>query len=180
LKAGDNVGYGLFNNKIVDFMPPKKGMGTHVQLLDTLSQANIYGGGYNIKHALDFVMENLAEGTIVFIISDFIGLEPGWIEAVRMAETKFSMIGIMVVDPIDRRIPEGMGQIAIGNPLTEDNMLIDPKLIGPFYEQETRRIEEHVRSTFFNEGSDFVLLQTNEDFIGKMIELFRMRQAKYE
>ncbi|MBS3135937.1 DUF58 domain-containing protein [Candidatus Woesearchaeota archaeon] len=177
LRSGDNVGYALFNDKIVNYAPPVKGLNVHQQLIDVLTQSSNYGGEYNLSKAITFAAENLSKGTIVIIVSDFIGTIDS--DSFRLLADKFSVLGMMVRDPIDRSIPEGMGQLAVADPFSNDTMLVDPNILKPYYEEEVKKNEEYVRSLFMENGSDFIILQTDSDFIGKIIELFRMRQMKW-
>lgn len=179
LNSGDNLGYALFNEKIVSFRPPERSLSTHAELIDTLSDAQNYGGNYDLKPVIDFLLELLPEKSLVIIISDFIGLIEGWEEAVKQAASKFSLIGIMIRDPIDRSIPAGLGQLAIADPLGSSTLIIDPNTIKPFYDEEARREEEHIKSVFLDNGSDFTILQTDKDFIGSVIELFESRGEKW-
>lgn len=180
LHAGDNIGFAMFNDDVIDYILPKKGISIHSQLLDRLTQAANYGGGYNLTKGVNFALEALEKGTLFIIVSDFIGLYKGWEEAIKLASSKFSVIGLMVRDPIDRSIPLGTGQIAISDPLTDEKMLIDPNLIKPYYEQEVKRMEGYITSVFRDNGCDLLLLQTDKPFIGKIIELFKMRQRKWK
>ncbi len=178
LRSGDNVGYAFFNDQVTEFVPPNRGTDVYSQLIESLSLADNYGGGYDLARALDFVLGTLRKGAMIIIVSDFIGLSKGWDEAVRGALGNFSLIGLLVRDPIDRKIPKGIGQLAIGDPMSEDRMLVQPNLIKPFYEREAREQEEQIRNVFLNNGADFVDLQTDTEFLGKLIDLFEMRKAK--
>lgn len=180
LESGDNLGYALFNERITQFSPPKKGLSSFPEFIDVLSQADNYGGGCNIKLALDFALESINEGSLVIIVSDFIGLTTGWERSIEHAASKFNLMGIMINDPIERKIPEGQGQMAIEDPLSGKRMLIEPNIIKPFFEVEVKRIEHTIRSVFMDHGADFTLLQTDTDFIGKIIELFQARMAKWK
>ena len=79
----------------------------------------------------------------------------------------------------DRTIPEGTGQIAIGNPLSGENILIEPRLIKQNFESEVKKMEEYIESLFMENGGDFTLLQTDIGFVDKIIELFKMRETKW-
>ncbi len=179
IKSDDNIGFGFFNSRLLDFVPPKKGFQSHSLLLDNLTKVNTYGGDFNLKSAVESLLGLLNKGTLLIIVSDFIGLKPGWEEIIRLASSKFSLIGIMVRDPIDRSIPAGMGQIAIADPLSNQSLLIDPNVIKSYYEEEVKREEDRILSIFTETGADFLVLQTDEPFVEKIIGLFRMRQAKW-
>ena len=180
LNSGDNVGYALFNDRVIEYRPFTRGMETYSELIETLSKSTNYGGGFNLHLAVEHMIEFIPQGSVVFLITDFIGLNHGWENAIRLAAHKFSLIGIGIRDPIDRRIPEGVGQIAVADPFSEETMLIDPNMIKPYYEKDVQMYEELVSSVFLDNGAELVFLETHEDFIGKIMELFKQREAKWK
>jgi len=180
VKAGDNIGFALFNDKVVEFSPPGKGFEVHSRLINTLSKVNNYGGGYNLSKAIDTVLGSVASGGVVIVISDFIGLGQRWEESVKLLASKFSVIGLMVRDPIDRSIPLGMGQLAIADPVTGESMIVNPNVVKPYYDAEVKKTEHHISTVFQDNGADFLILQTNEAFGEKIIEMFKMREMRWK
>ena len=179
VKSGDCLGFATASDKLSEFTPPKLGFDSHSRLLNVLSNPSSYGGDLNIKNALDSLLGYLNQGSLVIIISDFIGLKPGWEESIKLAASKFSLIGLMVRDPIDREISPGTGQLAIADPGSDETLLIEPNIIKPYYQAEVKKEEEHISSVFMDNGADFLSLLTTENFIGKIIELFKMREEKW-
>jgi len=180
LLSEDNVGYALFNDKILESRPFNRGMEAYSELIETLAKSTNYGGDFNLNHAVDYITENIPQGSVVLLVSDFIGLGHGWEAAIKLAAHKFSLVGIGIRDPLDRTIPEGVGQIAVTDPFSNETMLIDPNVVKPYYEKEVKMHEELIRSVFLDNGAEIAFLQTDEGFIGKIIELFRQRDAKWK
>jgi len=179
IQSDDNVGFAMFNDKVSIFSEPMKGPTMYSRLVETLSEADLYGGGCNIKNALEFVLGFLKQGSLLILVTDFIGLDNKWEELIRSVAGKFSLIGVMIRDPVDRQIPPGMGQIALADPLTNQNILIDPNVIKPYFDKAVKDYEDAMRHVFKDSGSDFIILQTDEPFVGKVIDLFKQRGSRW-
>lgn len=179
LKTGDNIGYALFSNNIIKEMPPTGGLKQFYVFSEILANPTIYGGNKNLKEAIKFLTDFVKERTLVFIISDFIGVQEGWEKELELATIKFDIIGIMIRDPIDRTIPGEMGQLAIIDPNSEDRLLIVPEKIKEEYAKETKRDEKEIENIFKDNNCDFLSLSTDKSFTEPLIDLFTSRAKKW-
>lgn len=179
LKSGDNVGYALFSDDIIKEAPPSGGLKQFYIFSEILTDPKMYGGNNNIKKAINFLTEFVKERTLVFIISDFIGIELDWGKGLTLATSKFDIIGVMIRDPIDKSIPGGMGHLAIIDPYSENRTLIEPEKIKEEYAKETKRDEREIEEIFKGNNCDFLSLTTNKPFIEPLIDLFRTRVKKW-
>lgn len=179
LDAGDSVGLAMFSDKIVRDIYPGKGKGHFYALMKNLTEPNHYGGGYNVGVVADFILNYLKQTTVVIIVSDFIGLDEDSLEKLRFISTKFDTIGMMVRDPRDRELPDGVGQVVIEDPYSKQSLLIEPELIREVYEDEMKKQENHVEEIFLKNRSDFLLLPTDQSFIKPILNLFMGRAMKW-
>ena len=127
-------------------------------------------------NAMNFMINSAREKSLLFIVSDFIGLKEGWKETLKLASGRFDVIGVMVRDPRDRELPRGVGQIVISDPFSGRTMLIDPDEIGDEYERYARMDEERVRKGFMNNNADFIELVTDESFVKPIVNFFKRRE----
>ncbi len=179
LKSGDNIGYGLFSDNIIKEVPPTGGLKQFYIFSEILTDPKMYGGDKNIKKALKFLVDFVKERTLVFIISDFIGMSADWEKELEFAASKFDVIGVMIRDPTDKKILGGMGQLAIIDPYSENRLLIEPEKIKEEYAKETKRDEKKIEETFKDTNCDFLNLTTNKSFIEPLIDLFIRRTKKW-
>jgi len=179
IDAGDSVGLVMFNDKIVKDVYPGKGRGHFHALIRALTNPDNYGGGYNFNTAADFILNYLKQTTIIIIISDFVGLSENALDHLRFVTSKFDTIGIMVRDPRDRELPEGVGQVVIEDPYSKQSLLIEPGLIKEVYEEEIEKQEKWVKDLFLRNRSDFLLLTTDKSFVKPVLNLFRERTMKW-
>ncbi|HLC32657.1 MAG TPA: DUF58 domain-containing protein [Candidatus Nanoarchaeia archaeon] len=179
LASGDNVGFALFNTNIVTFQLPRTGETVHSELIHALSNVGFYGGGSNVSSALSFALKLISEGSLVILLSDFINMPASWSEFCALAGQKFSFIGMLVRDPIDRELPEGKGQVALADPYSNQTVLVDIASLKHAYAQENKAQEERLLYEFNVHGGDFVILQTNQSFIGPISRMFTERMERW-
>ncbi len=177
LEANDRVGLVMFNDKIVKMLQPSTGKKQFYIILNSLVNAELYGGGYNLENAVNFVVKTSKERGLMIIISDFIGDKAQCEKILRTAAVKFDIVGIMVRDPRDEIMPqEDVGQFVIQDPYSDATLLIDPRKIGEGYRSYVQREEEAINKAFLQGNLDLIKLSTSESFIKMLIEFFMKRR----
>lgn len=176
LLAGDNVGLYMFNSSITKTLPCKGGKNQFYLILKTLVDNKLYGGGYDMPSALHYILKTAKKKSLLFIVSDFIGLNAGWEESVKLASGKFDVIGIMIRDPRDRHLPRHVGQVVISDPYTGRTMLIDPDEIGDDYERFVKSQEGSIERGFKNNNTDFVKFPTDQSFVKPLVNFLKRRE----
>jgi uncharacterized protein (DUF58 family) len=179
IEAGDKAGLLMFNDKIVKVIPTSVGKKHFQIILSSLVNPNLYGGGYDLQKAINFAMKISKKRGLMIIISDFIGLNPGWERALKLASVKFDVIGFMVRDPRDEYMPEeSTGQFIIQDPYSDSSLMISPNKISEEYREHVKREEEVLQRIFLESNADLVKLSTEEPFIKPLIEYFIMRRSR--
>ncbi|MBU1203493.1 MAG: DUF58 domain-containing protein [Nanoarchaeota archaeon] len=180
LNGGNNAGVALFDSELRLRVYPSQGMKQYHIIINELVKGNYYGGaGYDIEKALKFVMNYLDEGSILIIVSDFIGCVPGWEQKLKMSAGKFDVIAMMVRDPLDSTLPTGIGQVVLQDPFSKSQVVINPELVKDVYEDVIREQERMLEKNFLEAGVDFLKLTTDKDFIHPVIGLFNERISRW-
>jgi uncharacterized protein (DUF58 family) len=177
MQSGDAIGLGLFNDKLVTKIPPNLGKGVYYKIMKELSNKENYGGNFDFVKALRYLRSFLKERSVVIIISDFIGLKPGWHNYLHIMAGIYDVIGIMIRDPRDSVMPDIPGQFLVEDPFSHEKLFIDSRQYARIYEAETRRGEEFVKNSFEKANLGFISLKTDEDFQQPLINYFRRRMA---
>jgi len=179
LEAGDKAGLIMFSDKITRMIPPGPGKKQFYIIMNSLVNAELYGGGYDLQKAINFVMKTSKERGLIVIISDFIGLKGDWQKSLKMASARFDIIGAMVRDPRDEFMPEeDLGQFVLQNPYSDSMLLVQPKKIVEEYRNYVQREEFMLNKAFLESNLDLLKLSTAEPFIKPLIEFF-MRRRKF-
>jgi hypothetical protein len=177
--VGDNVGMAMFTDKMVNVILPSTGRNQFYNMVRTLSDPLVYGGKFNLDTALTFLMNTgfLKPGSIVFVVSDFIGLKQGWEKNMKLAGLKYDLTAVVIRDPVDMRMPEVEGEIQLSDPYTTKNQrLISPLDAKRMYEAEAKNQIERLRKELIKTRSDILYLETTEDFTSAIFNFFRQRQ----
>jgi uncharacterized protein (DUF58 family) len=175
LNAGDSVGFALFNDGIVKSIPPTQGLLQYHHLVENLVNPNSYGGKYDLNEALKYVLTILKQSSIIIVISDFIGLKKDWERYIKMISKKFDLIGIMVKDPLDKKLPEYNGQVILKDPFSDNSILVRTESIEEDYENYVKKQEKMIKSVFLKAGANFLDLRTNVSFVNPITDLFLRR-----
>ncbi|MBU2640023.1 MAG: DUF58 domain-containing protein [Nanoarchaeota archaeon] len=175
----DSVGLGMFTDKIVAGFKPTPGENQYYFLLGALTNQKLYGGNFDINVALNFVLEFLEQGSILVIISDFIGLKEGWEKNFKAACNKFDVITMMVRDIRDKELPTDVGDVVIESPYGKEKLSIHSKSVNKRYMESVKQQEAQLEDFFKRAGSEFLNLRTDKDFVNPLIEMFKKRELKF-
>ena len=177
-EVGDSIGMALFNDRIVTLIPPAIGKNQFYRIAKKLSAPENYGGQFNLPFALRYILNLnfLRKDAIVFIVSDFIGLKPGWEESLELAGLKYDLNLILVRDPVDMRLPVVSGEVRLGDPFSKTQMTISPAEARVLYESETKSKIAKLQKELNKTRSSMLLLETNNEFTSEIFKYFQMRQ----
>ncbi len=176
LKAGDAVGLGMFTDTLVVNIPPNIGMGTYQRIKAVLENPENYGGPSNIKNVLKLVNAALSERALIIIVSDFIGLEPGWENYLTIIAERMDLVGIMLRDPRDRAFPRIGGQFVLQHPSGGSALLVDTSMTAKAFQEEVLREEQRIESFFSKTNSGFVKVTTDKNIYDPVLSYFYKRK----
>lgn len=175
LRSGDSVGLSMFTDKLVTRLPLNMGRRMHYMIVKDLSNVNNYGGNFDLGKSMNFLFSFLKNRAVIIIVSDFIGLDEKWYKYLRIASQKYEVIGIMIRDPRDRRLPPELGQYLLEDPYSGEKIYIDTKKYSKAYADyvagEEAKIEKHFKAT----KSDLLKLDTSKDFYKDIMTFFKKR-----
>jgi uncharacterized protein (DUF58 family) len=178
LTSGDRVGIAMFSDKIQKVIYPENGIKHFYSISHALSDLTLYGGESNIKNAVELPFNFLGKGSIVFLVSDFL-TEENLELTLRIAGHKFDMIAVIVRDPLDLEIPNGIGQVMIQDPVSGERVLVSPNKVSNFYSQEAKAQLNNIKRQLEKSNVDFLEFNTKFPFIKKLIEFFELRKKKW-
>jgi len=178
LNVGDSAGLAMFTDKIVKLIPSGTGLGHFYFITRMLTNAKLYGGEYNLKRMLEFCLGTLPSGTIIFILSDFLGLEPGWTRLYSMCALKFDVTSFVIRDPRDMSFPEENLQFVVGDPYSQQELLIDTGTIREEYENAAMSQLVDLTETFIHTNSDYIILMTDQEFVQPVRSFFQRRRSR--
>jgi uncharacterized protein (DUF58 family) len=165
LDNNDRIGFILFSDKIKHFIGPRMGERHFQFFIDLLSRADTYGGVSNIDLALDFAAMYLDKSiNSVIIVSDFLKVSRETEKKLSSISQRFETIIARVRDPLDFTMPDIEGEITLENPMTHEQVIVNPKVAKRAYEAYAREQSKLVEEIFKKSGADYVDLITNVKF----------------
>lgn len=176
IEVGDKAGIGMYSDGFNKVMLPSKTSDQYYRILRELANPVNYGGvKSDLALPLRAATAALDRKSIIFIISDFIGVGSEWEDVLKGASAKFEgVLGIMVRDVRDSFIPEGLGNFRLRDPLTGSVTEVDFDSIRSKFEKEALEQERHIEEIFKKNHSGFIKCYTNEPFINPLIKWFNL------
>lgn len=157
--AGDNIAITMISDKVELATEPS---GDFYAMLKVISESKNYGGGKKWNRLVRILPENYEPDSIIFIISDFIDTKPETFMP-ELAANFSKVYGIMLRDPLDNALPEGVGKVYL-NDREGNKYLSDFNHAKEEYQLLNKEFIKHVRSVFEENGQAFLEMTTDEDF----------------
>ena len=183
IRNQDKIGLILFSDKIVKYIPPRKGRDSVMRLVrEVLAAEDDAEGGTDLAEALKFLNGVQKRRAVVFIVSDF--MLPGDAEAahslLRASARHHDVICVSVSDPAESNLPD-VGLVELEDPETGYMRLVDtssPKIREQFAEAARGEREELLH--FFRRNSmDCLEVSTDKAYIDGVRALFKRRASKH-
>lgn len=176
---GDAIGMFMFSDDMKSITPPSVGMRQYHAILKNLVNPKNYGGKCNFGKALAKANVMMRPRSILFIVSDFIGMGENWGKHLRTAGVKYDAIAVIVRDPRDLRLPDGVNQVVLGDPYSEKQMVVDVRKIREKYEKEVQRELNELRKEFAEGGVGCVELETSNPFPKPIMAFLEKRKYQH-
>ncbi|HXB92741.1 MAG TPA: DUF58 domain-containing protein [Puia sp.] len=190
INNNDKVGAVLFSDRVEAYIPPKKGKEHVLYIVRQLLSIEPKGKGTHLNEAIRFFNRSTRQGSIVFMLSDFLDgngpkgaaslaaastpgqLNIGFEDALKVAGKKHDLIGIKVYDRMDMQLP-AIGLIEAEDAESGVRRWVDTGdyLVRTNYQQYFFNQTEQCKSIFHKAGCDLLHLRTDEDYV-KILQRF--------
>ena len=173
---GDGFGFYLYNDKIVSQRPAEVGNRQFEIFIGELSNPLMYNGVSNLNNILGDLAKTLDRRTsMVFIVSDFVNVDESYKKNLEALATLFEVVGVIVRDPLDYKLPKMNKELVIEHPGTNEKLLINPKIAAGAYEQNSFEQLNLVKEIFKDNNIDFLELSTEKSFAEEFAVFLRER-----
>ncbi len=179
ITSGDRVGFTFYNDGVLETVQPKGGKNRFHSFVYELGDPKKYGGNSNLTKTLDFLLDYLDESTsAVIIISDFIHVNKELHENLKLFGQKFETMAMMVKDPLDITFPMINQEVTIEDPVTNQQIIVNPRVAKKIYEKNALEQERMVEEIFNDCGVDLLKINTSEKFVPELAAYLRERAEK--
>ena len=207
IRNQDKIGLILFSDRIVKYIPPRKGRDSVMRLVrEVLAAEDDAAGGTDIAGALRFLNGVQKRRAVVFLVSDFfastgvgVGGGVGGGVGVHLLSTPTSssplptaverllrttsrhhdMVCVPVSDPAESALPD-VGLVEMEDPETGELVLVDTssRAVRRAFAEKAAAEGEELRRFFAKTGIDTLPISTDRAYIDEVRALFRRRARK--
>ena len=190
IRNQDKIGLILFSDRIVKYIPPRKGRDSVMRLVrEVLAAEDGAAGGTDIAAALRFLSGVQKRRAVVFLVSDFLvngergtgnwERGTGYERLLRAAARRHDVICVPVSDPAESELPD-VGLVEIEDPETGDLELVDTSSASVRRRFAERAAEEgeELRRFFAKTGIDTLPIATDKPYANEVRKLFKRRARK--
>ena len=185
IRNQDKIGLILFSDRIVKYIPPRKGRDSVMRLVrEVLAAEDGAAGGTDIAAALRFLSGVQKRRAVVFLVSDFLDSRAvtaahDYERLLRAAARRHDVICVPVSDPAESELPD-VGLVEIEDPETGDLEFVDTSSASVrrrFAERAAEEAEELGRF-FAKTGIDTLPISTDRPYANEVRKLFKRRARK--
>jgi uncharacterized protein (DUF58 family) len=175
LRESSQVGLLCFTDTKEKYLKPDKGLRHGYQLISTLYKLKPNSRKTNLNEAIRYTMGLMKKKAIIIFISDFI--DEGYLENFKLMCNKHDVVAIQLAELREMRFPM-LGIIPVfdkeGNKtvwMNTSSRAFRQKINSSFIENR-KNLQEVCRKT----KSSYTPILTHEDFVPKLVKLFRHRK----
>lgn len=173
----DKVGLVLFSDRVVKYLPPRKGRTSVMRLVREVLAADEASGGTDLAGALRFLCGIQRRKAVVFVVSDF--MAPGFEQQLRVTARRHDVVCCHLTDPAEQDLPD-VGLVELEDPETGATEWVDTSSaeLRAAFAAASRAERERLRQLFLRNRLDPMFLSTDREAIDEVRTLFRRRAAK--
>ncbi|MCO5258518.1 MAG: DUF58 domain-containing protein [Crocinitomicaceae bacterium] len=175
LSNNDKVGVLFISDEVERYIPPKKGRKHILYLLREFIAFQPKNKGTNLNNGLKFFRNTHKKRTICFVVSDFID-DSHFIEGLKITHKSHDVIALLLEDPSEYELPK-MGFVQLFNAETGDTTWVNSNdsEVREAFKTDFKEKQQKLLKDFTRNGIDFAVLNTGEDYIVQLVNLFRNR-----
>ena len=186
IRNQDKIGLVLFSDRIVKYIPPRKGRDSVMRLVrEVLAAEDEAKGGTDVEGVLKFLNGVQKRRAVVFLVSDFIAgsrgasAADGLARLLRATARHHDVICVPVSDPAESVLPD-VGLVELEDSETGELMLVDTSSakVRKSFAEKAESDREELTKFFRKTGIDTLDIATDRPYIDGVRALFKRRARK--
>jgi len=179
MQNNDKIGVIFFSDIIEKFIPPKKGKSHVLRIIAELIAFEPQNRGTNIPDTLRYLTNALKKRSTAFVISDFIDDHADMEKALSIANKKHDVVALKIYDERETRLPP-IGMIKLKDAETGNYIEVDSssdstrKMYSDWWKKHKYKLDVLFKKC----GVDYTMVNTHEDYVVSLMNLFKKRALK--
>lgn len=176
INNNDKIGAIFISDKVEKYIPANKGRKHALLILRELIEFNPINRGTNISEGLKFFRNVQKKRSICFVISDFID-DNDFLSSIQLNNKNHDMVAIMLRDKGEYELPK-MGIVQVQNYETGTISWVNSnnEQVRVNYKNSFLNKQEDSIQLFRKSGIDYTLIDTDQDFVLPLVNLFKHRK----
>lgn len=174
----DKVGAIFFSNTIEKYIPPMKGSKHILRIIRELLTFQPSNVQTDIQVPIQFLTNVIKKRATVFLISDFQATD--YKIAIQIANKRHDLVALRIIDFRETEMLN-VGILKVVDPETKLERWIDTtsKKVREVYASQWIDFNDNTDNVFKKAGVDQVKIFTNKDYVKPLINLFKLRGARF-
>ncbi len=190
IRNQDKIGLVLFSDRLVKFLPPRKGRDSVVRLArEVLASEEGASGGTDLEGALKFLNGVQKRRAVVFLVSDFMipdapsaagaSRRQAFERLLRATARHHDVVCVPVSDPAESALPS-VGLVELEDPETGEVQLVDTSsaAVRRAFAEEAAREKDELFRFFRKEALETLPIDTSRPYIQDVRAFFKRRAHK--
>ena len=179
IQNNDKIGVIFFSNTIEKFIPPKKGRSHILRIIRELIDFHPQEKGTDITGAIRYLTNAIKKRCTAFVISDFIDDNNELEMALSIANNKHDIVALKIYDERETNLPS-IGMIKLKDAENGSYVWVDSSsrktrnIYNSWWIKHSGRLD----SMFKKCGVDYADINTKEDYVKSLMNLFKKRALK--
>jgi uncharacterized protein (DUF58 family) len=179
MQNNDKIGVIFFSGKIEKFIPPKKGTSHILRIISELINFQPKERGTNISETLRYLTNSIKKRCTAFVLSDFMDDHADLEMALSIANNKHDVVALKIYDEREKELPP-IGLIKLKDAETGNYVVVDSssaktrKLYSDWWMKHVVKLD----TMFKKAGVDYTTVNTSEDYVRSLMNLFKKRALK--
>ncbi|MGE0020871.1 MAG: DUF58 domain-containing protein [Draconibacterium sp.] len=179
MQNNDKIGVIFFSDIIEKFIPPKKGKSHVLRIIAELIAFEPKNRGTNIPETLRYLTNALKKRSTAFVISDFMDDNAEMEKALSIANKKHDVVALKIYDERETELPP-IGLVKLKDAETGNYIVVDSssattrKIYSDWWLNHKNKLDVLFKKC----GVDYTLVNTREDYVVSLMNLFKKRALK--
>jgi uncharacterized protein (DUF58 family) len=173
-KESSHLGLICYSDVKEKYLKPTKGHSQAYEIIATLSRLRPKSTKTSLSKAFSFALNTIKRRSVVILISDFI--DEGYFHNLKSLARRHDLVVVHISDKRETRLPR-LGIIPIEDKESKRTLWINTSF-GDFRNKVVKRYEARKSEleTFSRKHQiNFISLDTDEDYVPKLLKLFKVR-----